>query len=138
VVCWGGNGSGQADPLPGVFVQVAAGEHHTCGVETDGTVTCWGANGDGQWAPVLIFPGQLPDGQSGHPYNQRFKGSGGAKPYRFLLADGRLPPGLALDARGRLRGTPTQPGTYEFAIGAVDARGLSAEQGYRVRISERR
>jgi alpha-tubulin suppressor-like RCC1 family protein len=30
------------------FVQLTAGESHTCGIKTDGTLWCWGRNGDGQ------------------------------------------------------------------------------------------
>jgi len=27
----------------GTFTQISAGEHHTCGLKSDGSVTCWGA-----------------------------------------------------------------------------------------------
>ena len=33
---------GQPAPPAGTFTQVSAGEQHTCGVKTDGTVACWG------------------------------------------------------------------------------------------------
>lgn len=60
--CWGWNAWGQLgrgvgltgvrnpNPVAGehVFVTLAAGWYHTCGVTDDGTLLCWGYNGDGQ------------------------------------------------------------------------------------------
>lgn len=59
--CWGGNGFGQVGdnsttnrsaPTAVVtalrFVQLAAGEYHTCGVTSAGTAHCWGRNSSGQ------------------------------------------------------------------------------------------
>ena len=42
---------GQATPPEGIFTSVSAGEFHTCGIRTDGTVACWGSNQYGQAAP---------------------------------------------------------------------------------------
>lgn len=33
----------RADPLPGPFISVSAGRHHTCGIRPDNTVDCWDA-----------------------------------------------------------------------------------------------
>jgi alpha-tubulin suppressor-like RCC1 family protein len=33
------------------FSQVSAGDSHTCGLKTDGTVACWGFNGNSQATP---------------------------------------------------------------------------------------
>jgi len=47
----------RATPTPatgvetGSFVSISAGEEHTCGVKTDGSVACWGNNDDGQATP---------------------------------------------------------------------------------------
>lgn len=57
--CWGfnlngqlGNGStSESDvpvALPGVWAELAAGDQHTCGVQTDGTLWCWGGDSTGQ------------------------------------------------------------------------------------------
>ena len=44
--CWGNDEQGQATPPEGSFTNISAGEVHTCGVKTDGTVACWGSNVD--------------------------------------------------------------------------------------------
>ena len=31
-------------PPGGEFISVSAGNNHTCGVRTDGSVACWGSN----------------------------------------------------------------------------------------------
>lgn len=46
-----GNASGSttlAGSTGPVWVDVAAGASHTCGIQVDGTLWCWGYNGDGQ------------------------------------------------------------------------------------------
>ena len=35
----------------GTFSSVSAGQEHTCGLKTDGSVACWGDNEDGQTTP---------------------------------------------------------------------------------------
>lgn len=48
--------------------------------------------------------------------------SGGTAPYTFATKNGSsLPPGLSLNATGRLAGTPTQEGNYSFTISAKDS-----------------
>jgi hypothetical protein len=50
--------------------------------------------------------------------------TGGNPPYSFSVEFGAgfLPPGLALELNGLLRGTPTLPGTYTFGICASDGK----------------
>jgi len=56
---------------------------------------------------------------------------GGQPPYLSRLADGALPPGLAVDATlNAIRGTPAQPGTSTFTLEVTDAAGASATRGY--------
>ena len=61
VACWGAGttvtGSdpdyGQALPPADLFTQLSAGQYHTCGVKSDGTVACWGDHRYGQLGPTL-------------------------------------------------------------------------------------
>ena len=39
-------------PVDG-FVDVSAGDGHTCGLQWDSTVACWGSNGGGQATPPV-------------------------------------------------------------------------------------
>ena len=39
-------------PKEASFTTIAAGDSHTCGLRSDGTVVCWGQNGQGQADPV--------------------------------------------------------------------------------------
>lgn len=49
--------------------------------------------------------------------------SGGSGPYTYTLANGALPPGLALAANGTITGVPTTPGSFAFDYQASDAGG---------------
>ena len=48
VHCWGDNASGQTDAPDGVFVSIAAGDSHSCALDSAGGVACWGDNASGQ------------------------------------------------------------------------------------------
>ena len=50
------------------------------------------------------------------PYRYNFKATG-SRPRVFEVAEGTLPPGLELNENGRLSGTPTTGGEYDFRIG---------------------
>jgi large repetitive protein len=73
----------------------------------------------------------LPDGVYGVPYSTTLAATGGATPYTWsvLPQAGPLPPGLSLDpASGRLTGTPTAIGSYQFLAGVTDAaRGTASK-----------
>ncbi len=69
-----------------------------------------------------LSPNAVPAGVSAMPYQVDFTVAGGVAPYR-LDFDGPLPAGLSFDAAiGRLGGTPTQTGRFEFQIRVTDAR----------------
>ncbi|MEQ8762510.1 MAG: sulfatase-like hydrolase/transferase [Planctomycetota bacterium] len=74
--------------------------------------------------------GALPNGRVGQPYEYALRGVGGTAPHAFdLLHDGSfhgtcpvgLPPGLSLDAQGRVAGTPLEPGCWEVVVRIVDS-----------------
>ena len=56
-----------------------------------------------------------PDGSQGTPYDFQFQARAGCDPvYYYSLLRGSLPPGLSLSQGGRVSGTPTAPGVYQF------------------------
>jgi uncharacterized protein len=75
----------------------------------------------------------LPKGTAGVAYAASQLVSGGAAPYALSLASGALPPGLAIEGSG-LTGTPTQAGTFNFTLLAVDAYGCTGSQAYALTI----
>lgn len=50
--------------------------------------------------------------------------AGGGGPYTYTLANGALPPGLALAGDGTISGTPTAAGSYAFDYEATEAGGV--------------
>lgn len=87
-------------------------------------------------APVLtIQPGTLPAYTQGTARDTTLAASGGSAPYRFSLASGQLPAGLALDASGALSGAPTEAGSFAVTVTAVDALGFSVTQPYTLTVS---
>ncbi len=62
------------------------------------------------------------------PYEDFFSALGGTWPYSWRVASGQLPPGLALDAAGRLAGvTPAAAGTTAtFVAQVIDGSGATA------------
>jgi hypothetical protein len=85
-----------------------------------------GCGNPGNERPELAFaPDALPEGQVGREYTVAITVSGNETPVGSLeLDEGSLPPGLALlhapmQQVGFVDGTPTQPGTFAFAIRAA-------------------
>ena len=72
----------------------------------------------------------LPAARVGVPYALPLGAEGGAQPfYRWSLAKGR-PPGLSLgQTDGVLRGTPTQPGLFEFDVKIEHGSGQFSHRG---------
>jgi Putative Ig domain len=88
-------------------------------------------------APLVITnqSDQLPDGQVGVAYATGLFPGGGVPPWRWTLAGGTLPPGLALQASpGRIQGTPTTPGTYSFTVRVDDSGGQFATGVFTIRV----
>lgn len=85
---------------------------------------------------LAIGPGSLPNGRVGTAYRQTLTASGGIKPYSFALAQGALPPGLALGRDGRVSGTPAGEGFFSFTAAATDARGRTGQAFYTLLIAQ--
>jgi sugar lactone lactonase YvrE len=72
--------------------------------------------------PAWVTPSELSSGKVAAAYNQSIEVSGGKAPYTFSIKSGSiLPPGLTLNATGRLAGTPTKSGNFSFTILARDS-----------------
>ncbi|MFG2048889.1 fibronectin type III domain-containing protein [Micromonospora sp. NPDC048935] len=85
-------------------------------------------------APVLSFP-PPPLGEVNAPYAEQLNVIGGTAPFTWSLANGSLPPGLALDpVSGLLSGRPTQAGAYPATVRVADANGQSATRAVRILI----
>jgi hypothetical protein len=84
-------------------MQVAS-KHFTLTVTPDPTTT------------LTLTTASLPNGSVGVAYDAQFEGSGGSTPYRFTLADGALPPGIALTVNGKVSGAPSTAGSFAFTI----------------------
>ena len=66
--------------------------------------------------------GSLPSGRVGVVYSQPLSATGGTLPYTWSLAPGHvLPSGLDLTAGGRLGGTPSRGGAFNFAVQVRDS-----------------
>ena len=76
-------------------------------------------------------------GVVGMPYKYVFIPKKGAPPYAFWLDAGELPPGLKIEADGTMQGTPTQPGFWEFTVGASQYNGNETQWGTSVTIRDR-
>lgn len=79
-----------------------------------------------------VATARLPILPRGRPYLAYLSAVGGRAPYQWSVVAGQLPQGLALEASGRLLGTPTAPiGTADQVVFRVaDATGNIADQGF--------
>jgi hypothetical protein len=84
---------------------------------------------------ITVSPDSLPSGTSGHAYSLAFSGSGGTAPYKFTVASGSPPPGVAVGSDGAMSGTPATAGTYAFTVNATDAQGCSGTRSYSFNVS---
>ncbi|MBP1871432.1 hypothetical protein J2Z19_001144 [Ensifer adhaerens] len=90
-------------------------------------------------APTLSFSpaaGTLTGGIVGTVYDRvTIAASAGTAPYRYAVASGALPAGLALDGtNGRISGTPTTAGTANFTVTATDANNATGTASYSIAI----
>jgi len=87
---------------------------------------------------LILYDQNLNDYQVGvtisHPVDFQRITSGGAPPYTYTLAGGKLPLGVNLLDAGILSGTPSQTGKYDFVVKVFDSEGNSATNQYTMRI----
>ena len=76
-------------------------------------------------SPIVITTAALPNAALGSGYLQTLAASGGSPPYRWSIAAGNLPAGLALDPSGRISGIAVGA-TSSFTVQAADSAGASA------------
>ncbi len=80
----------------------------------------------------------LPNGVVGDTYSFELQSVNGLPPVAWQVSDGELPPGLRLDSKaGTIGGTPTQIGTYEFAVHASDQSNSKVSRRYVINIGTR-
>jgi hypothetical protein len=73
----------------------------------------------------------LPAGAEQSRYLMAIHASGGVAPYSWIVTEGRLPPGLVLDASsGVLSGTAILPGVFHFVIQVSDAAARASAQEF--------
>ncbi len=75
-------------------------------------------NGEGT---LTITSGSAPVGIQGAPYSMALTATGGTPGYSWSVSTRSLPPGLTLSSDGRLSGTPTAAGVYDFGVTVVDS-----------------
>src|SRR5581483_4376384 len=101
---------------------------------TDGTGG--GGTTSGGKTPDLTIAATLPSGTTGASYTGSITASGGTAPYAFAIASGQLPPGIVLaSTSGTVSGTPTQAGTFNFAISVTDSADVSTQQSFAIQVS---
>ncbi|MGH9765589.1 MAG: putative Ig domain-containing protein, partial [Blastocatellia bacterium] len=109
----------------GIFpITVAATDSHGCAGVTNYIVAiaCSGVT-------IAVSPPTLSAGTAGSAYpSTTFSAGGGASGYTFKLG-GSLPAGLTFSA-GVLSGTPTQAGSFQFTVAAMDTNGCAGSTSY--------
>jgi len=71
---------------------------------------------------LFITTNSLAGGQIGQAYDQPVSATGGTTPYAWSVSSGSLPPGLSINAStGKISGTPTTVGTFNFTVRVADA-----------------
>lgn len=79
---------------------------------------------------------QPPKGQIDQRYEFRLEAAGGTPPYRWEVASGTLPPGLALSPEGLVSGLPRQAGAAIVSLRVTDSQNLSGEASLAFEIAD--
>jgi hypothetical protein len=86
---------------------------------------------------VAITTSSVPNGTIKTAYSSVIKASGGCTPYKWAIASGALPAGIAAKASStptslNLAGTPTTAATYSFAVKVTGCGGSVSQVSYKV------
>jgi hypothetical protein len=86
-------------------------------------------------ALTITTTSPLPPGMVARGYGLTFQATGGTAPRQWSRQSGTIPPGLTLAAGGRLSGTPTTAGTFNFTVRVTDASGAFATRAMSLTIT---
>src|SRR5271166_898337 len=67
------------------------------------------------------LPGVISGGYYLQPYSAALQSSFGTPPYTYTLVGGALPPGITMNSAGKIAGTPSDTGAFNFQVKATDS-----------------
>ena len=67
-------------------------------------------------------------------YNAVLSAKGGSAPYRFWVAHGQLPPGLALQPKGTIIGAALRQGDFRFTVDVADQNAVKGKRSFVLRV----
>ena len=83
---------------------------------------------------LVVTSASPPRGMKGADYYYQLTAQGGSPPYAWHLSDGHLPPGLAVNSDGAVRGSPTVAGRFDFAVQVADSVFRTTSQNYAIAV----
>ena len=69
---------------------------------------------------IITYGDELSDGWTDSAYVDTIQALGGSGNYSYAVVSGTFPPGLGIGSDGRITGTPTQVGSYNFTVRVTD------------------
>lgn len=83
-------------------------------------------------AQTITTDATLPEGEVGVSYNTQLSATGGQLPYAgWQITAGSLPNGVDLNAAsGRISGTPTESGSFDFTVQVTDSVGANGTKDF--------
>lgn len=92
-------------------------------------------SGTGASFAIVPAAGALTSATLGVPYSETFSTNNSTGTFTFSAGSG-LPSGLTLSSAGVLSGTPTEAGSYSFAVTATGSGGLTTNQSYTLQVQK--
>jgi hypothetical protein len=74
--------------------------------------------------PLSITVSSLPAATAQSAYSATLSATGATAPYKWSMASGTLPAGLAMSGAGQISGTPTQAGSFSFTAQVTDSSSI--------------